>query len=233
MKHFNKAILEIDEADNQVIMTTFQAGLSNLDLVFSLGKTPPTTVADLLFKAHKYVNGEDTLSAKGLIGKRKKEEASDSQNKKKDQKDHLSDTKSSKNSPEVSKKKLNFTPPVMPANKILMQIKDEPGLRWPKPLSSSSKKRDMKKYYRFHKDHGHYTNECCDLKEQIEELIQRGKSQKFVKIDHQSRSKAKEKSHDDNKDDGRDHPKQAVGEIRMITGGLVSRGSYKSLRRAH
>ena len=121
----------------------------------------------------------------------------------------------------------------MPADKILMQIKYEPGLRWPKPLSSSSKKRDMKKYYRFHKDHSHYINECCDLKEQIEELIQRGKSQKFVKIDHQSRSKAKDKSHDDNKDDGRDHPKQAVGEIRMITGGLVSRGSYKSLRRAH
>ena len=70
-----------------------------------------------------------------------------------------------------SKKKLNFTPLIMPVNKILMQIKDDPALKWPKPLSSSSKRKDLKKYCRFHKDHGHYTNECRDLKEQIKELI--------------------------------------------------------------
>ena len=82
----------------------------------------------------------------------------------------------------------------MPANKILMQIKDELSLKWPKPLSSSSRKRDLKKYCRFHKDHGHYTDECRDLKEQIEELIQRGKLQKFVKKDHQSQLKEEDKS---------------------------------------
>ena len=51
MKHFNKAVLEIDEVDDQVIMTTFQASLSNLDLVFSLEKTLPTSMTDLMFKA--------------------------------------------------------------------------------------------------------------------------------------------------------------------------------------
>ena len=82
----------------------------------------------------------------------------------------------------------------MLANKILMQIKDELSLKWPKPLSSSSRKRDLKKYCRFHKDHGHYTDECRDLKEQIEELILRGKLQKFVKKDHQSQLKEEDKS---------------------------------------
>jgi len=43
MKHFNKAVLEIDEADDKVIMMTFQARINNLDLVFSLGKIPPTS----------------------------------------------------------------------------------------------------------------------------------------------------------------------------------------------
>ena len=75
-----------------------------------------------------------------------------------------------------------------------MQIKDELSLKWPKPLSSSSRKRDLKKYCRFHKDHGHYTDECRDLKEQIEELILRGKLQKFVKKDHQSQLKEEDKS---------------------------------------
>ena len=153
-------------------MTTFQAGLNNLDLVFSLGKTPPTLMTDLLFKAQKYMNGEDTLTVKGLMGKRKKGENAESQGKKRDRKDNLSDTKASKSSPEApSKKKLNFIPLLIPANKIFMQIKDDPALKWPKLLSSSSKQRDSKKYCSFHKDHGHYTDKCRDLKEQIEELI--------------------------------------------------------------
>ena len=69
MKRFNKVVLEIDEADEQVIMTTFKAGLINPNLVFSLGKNPPTLMMDLLFKAQKYMNGEDVLTAKGLTGK--------------------------------------------------------------------------------------------------------------------------------------------------------------------
>ena len=56
VKCFNKAVLEIDEADDRVIMMTFQFGLNNLDFVFSLGKTPPTSMTDLLFKAQKYMN---------------------------------------------------------------------------------------------------------------------------------------------------------------------------------
>ena len=165
-------------------MMTFQAGLNNLDLVFSLGKTPPTSMTDLLFKAQKDMNGEDALNAKGLTGKRKKEEVSDSQGKKKDRKYHSLETKTSKSSPETPKERLNFTPLVKLADKIPMQIKDEVGLKWPKPLSSSSRKRDPKKYCHFHNDHSYYTNECRDLKEQNEELNQRGKLKKFVKRDH-------------------------------------------------
>ena len=74
MKCFNKAVLKIDEANDQVIMMTFQAGLNNPDLVFPLGKTLPTSMTELLFKAQKYMNKEDGLTANGLTNKRKKEE---------------------------------------------------------------------------------------------------------------------------------------------------------------
>ena len=57
---------------------TSQARLNNLDFVFSLGKTLPTSMTDLLFKAQKYMNGEDALTTKGLTGKRKNDKASDS-----------------------------------------------------------------------------------------------------------------------------------------------------------
>ena len=69
----------------------------------------------------------------------------------------------------------------MPVDKILMQIKDEHYLKWPRPLHSSPNIRDKNKYCHFHKDCGHYTEDYRDLKEQIEELIQKGKLQKYVK----------------------------------------------------
>ena len=97
------------------------------------------------------MNGEDTLIAKGLTRKWKKDEPSDSHGKKKDHKDSYLETKPSKSNSDTPKRKMNFTLLVMPADKILMQIKDKLGLKWPKPLIMSSRKRDPKKYYRFHK----------------------------------------------------------------------------------
>ena len=47
--------------------------MNNPDLVFLLGKTLPTSMIDLLFKAQKYMNKEDGLTANGLTNKRKKE----------------------------------------------------------------------------------------------------------------------------------------------------------------
>ena len=54
------------------------------------------------------------------MGKQKEEETGESHGKKKDCKDSYSEAKTSKSSPDVSKKKMNFIPLVMPANKILM-----------------------------------------------------------------------------------------------------------------
>ena len=76
---------------------------------------------DLLFKAQKYMNGEDVLTAKGLTGKWKKGEGAESQSKKKERKVSLTEAKANESSLEASsKKKLNFTPLIMPIDKILM-----------------------------------------------------------------------------------------------------------------
>ena len=75
---------------------------------------------------------------------------------------------------EKTPRTIKFTPLVMSVDKILAQIKDEHYLKWLRPLHSSPNIRD-KKYCQFHRDHGHYTEDCQDLKEQTEELIQKGK----------------------------------------------------------
>ena len=70
------------------------------------------------------------------------------------------------------------------------------------------------------------------MKEQIEELIQKGKLQNFVKKDYHASHQSKEKSSDDHKEEDRVNPKQVMGEIRTITGGPVVGASYKSLRKS-
>ena len=69
MKCFNQAILKVDEVDDQVQLMAFQASLMTKDFIFSLDKTLLTTMIDLLFKAHKYMNREDVLMTKGIDGK--------------------------------------------------------------------------------------------------------------------------------------------------------------------
>ena len=62
----------------------------------------------------------------------------------------------------------NFTPLNSLLDQVLMQIRDDVALTWPDKLKS---KRLRNKYCRFHRDHGHETSECYNLKQQIEALI--------------------------------------------------------------
>ena len=63
MKCFTRATLEVDEADDKVQLMTFKAGLRSRDLVASLVKNPPKTMAEMLLKAQKYMNVEDAIAA--------------------------------------------------------------------------------------------------------------------------------------------------------------------------
>ncbi|XP_050256941.1 uncharacterized protein LOC126702314 [Quercus robur] len=96
--------------------------------------------------------------------------------------------------------------------------------------------RDKKKYCQFHKDHGHYTKDCWDLKEQIEELIQKGKLQKYVKKGESSRFKDDDKNQRGFSPKDKDHtsqqPQTVIGEIRTIMGGPFTGGSFRSLKKA-
>ena len=47
-------------------------------------------------------------------------------------------------------------------------------------MKSDPARRDETKYYEFHKDHGHRTDDCIQLKKDIEYLIQRGHLNRYV-----------------------------------------------------
>ena len=51
----------------------------------------------------------------------------------------------------------------------------------PKPLRTDPEKRNKSLYCRFHKDTRHDTDDCRQLKDEVEFLIRRGKLNKFTK----------------------------------------------------
>ena len=72
LTHFTRGMLEVDEMDDKVQLTTFKAGLKSRDFVASLTKNPPKTMAEALLKAQKYMNAEEALAAIDEVDKTKK-----------------------------------------------------------------------------------------------------------------------------------------------------------------
>ena len=100
-----------------------------------------------------------------------------------------------------------------------MQIKDDPSLKWPEKVKGDPNKRNRNKYCRFHRDHEYDTDECFDLKQQIENLIRQGKLRNFLGRDHKDdklKGKVEESS------------QPPLGEIRVIIGGSSTGQSSKS-----
>ena len=103
-------------------------------------------------------------------------------------------------------------------------------------MHSSFNVHDKNKYCQFHKDHDHYTEDFWDLKEQIEELIWKGKLQKYVKKRESSKFSDGNKSRHESSSRSEDRPFQppqdVIGEIKTIVGRPFTGGSFKSLKKA-
>jgi len=72
---FNKEGLLIDEVDDKVLVTMFTNGLQFGEFFYSIYKNDPKRMANMLYKATKYMNAENTMIARG--GKPKKRERQD------------------------------------------------------------------------------------------------------------------------------------------------------------
>ena len=61
---FNKEVLSIDEANDKILVAAFTNGLRKGKFLFSLHKNDPKTMSEVLYKATKYMNPKDALSAR-------------------------------------------------------------------------------------------------------------------------------------------------------------------------
>ena len=66
VQRFNAELLKVDILDEKFAITAFIAGLGvqSKDLMFSISKNPQASMAEVLSKTEKYINGEEALLSK-------------------------------------------------------------------------------------------------------------------------------------------------------------------------
>ena len=87
----------------------------------------------------------------------------------------IGDKREDRYSKPLTERFTSFTPLNTLIDQVLMQIKGKRALTFPGKLKGDPIKQYRDKYCHFHRDHGHDTSECQDLKQQIEALIRQGK----------------------------------------------------------
>ena len=77
MQRFNAESLKIDIPDEKFAITAFIAGLGvqSKDLMFSISKNPQESMAEVLAKVEKYINGEEALISKKESSSTRKEKS--------------------------------------------------------------------------------------------------------------------------------------------------------------
>ena len=98
---------------------------------------------------------------------------------------------------------------------------------FPGKMKGDPNKRSRDKYCWFHRDHGHDTTDCYDLKQQIKALIREGKLQRFVRKERMDPSQEQAPRREN------EHPRPPIGDIRMIVGGIAKTRSSKKARKTY
>ena len=224
---FNKEALSIDEANDKILVAAFTNGLQKGKFLFSLYTNDSKTMLEVLYRDTKYMNAEDTVLAREEKLK-KGERLEDTQQDQGRKKLRTGDRRDERRPKPLRGRFTSFTPLNAPIDQVLIQIKDEGALTFPRKLKSDPSKRSRNKYCRFHRDHGHDTADCYDLKQQIDALIKEGKLQKFINKERTDTNLREQTPRQDN-----EHPRPPIGDIRMIVGGTATTSSSKKARKTY
>ena len=120
-------------------MAAFINGLRKGKFLFSLYKNDPKTMSEIPYRAIKYMNAEDTLSARE-DKPRKRERLKDARQDHGGKKLRMRDRREEKRSKPPGGRFTSFTPLNAPLDQVLMQIKDEKSLTFPGKLKSDPTK---------------------------------------------------------------------------------------------
>ena len=232
--------------------------------MFSISKNPQASMAEVLAKAEKYINGEEALISKKESSSTCKEKSTTDKRRGRSPRRQSDQEKSPSKERERSPKRRGnlrdrlgppqserrrryspqrFTPLTASVSQVLQEVRNEQFLRWPTQMKSDPATRDNTKYCEFHRDYGHRTNNCIQLKREIEYLIQRGYLRRFISPGNQTQNQAQNQTQNQNQNQTPTQQpppqqtttqhQQPLGEIHVISGGFTGGGESNSAQKAH
>ena len=169
---------EIDGGYDSVAISTFKAGLpAEHDLRISLTGKPVTSVRQLMDRIDKYRRvEEDQLQGKGkvkMIPQERRDFKSDQSYNNRPRKDFVRQPGSA-NTQAVN---AMFREPVQ---QVLKKIKSEPFFKWPNKMAGDPLRRNQSLYCHYHQDHRHTTEDCRNLWNHLDQLVQEGKLKQLL-----------------------------------------------------
>ncbi|XP_021737598.1 uncharacterized protein LOC110704128 [Chenopodium quinoa] len=214
----------------------FLRGLRHNGFKFDLVRKKIRTYTGVLREAEAYIEAAEFCSltkseapAKGAEKKQSSQQDSAGQKKegKKRKEVWVADGQ-----PQKSKKVKTYEPQYK-FNKdcysILMEIKDKFKFKKTQPLRGPAQYRNKNKYCHYHKDVGHDTNDCINLKRLLDKLAEKGMLNSYVmksKFTYTRTNNTSEKrqKNDKNKDKEDDGNITDSGFVALISGGFASGG---------
>ena len=175
VQRFNAESLKVDIPDEKFATTAFIAGLAvqSKYLMFSISKNPQASMAEVLAKAEKYINGEEALISKKKSSSTHKEKSgTDKRRGRSPKRQGVRETSPKKDGERFLKRHGNlkdrlgppqfetrrryspqrFTPLTSSVSQVLREVRNEQFLRWLTQMKSDPTTRDNTKYCEFHRD---------------------------------------------------------------------------------
>ena len=119
ISRFNKEALSIYEADDKILVAAFTNGLRKGKFLFSLYKNDLKTMSEVLYRATKYMNAEDALSAREEKPKRRERE-DDIQQEQGRKRARTRDRRDERRPKPPGGRFMSFTPLTAPVDQVLM-----------------------------------------------------------------------------------------------------------------
>ncbi|KAG8639631.1 hypothetical protein MANES_14G158232v8 [Manihot esculenta] len=179
---FNSETLQIPELDEGRVVEAMQKGTTSPEFFGLLCRKPSTSLSELMKRAKKYIRQDGTLTTnqfakddrdRGRVGEDKRQDrlerrqdwGPEALNK------HWWERKEQR--PYQSRLPAEITLLNMSRAEVLMAVQDKDFIQRPKPMKVEANRRDLDKYCQYHRTHGHDTNDCYQLINEIERLIKR------------------------------------------------------------
>ncbi|PWA50478.1 retrotransposon gag domain-containing protein [Artemisia annua] len=174
---FGKETLHMTDRSDGMMTGAFISGLRPGRFFKDLIARPPKSMEDLFIQAHNFIRADEANIENRLRDSRWAENrhGQSYRDTSRRQRDRHVTRPNGRPGERSSTHKPTFTPLLKTPAEIYATSEGKSLLRPPPRMFAPAHRRDRTRYCEFHNDHGHDTNDCVDLRKEIETCIRNGR----------------------------------------------------------